>query len=75
MKTLIDIQNELDAPIPRSAVSQRQGGGGKSLSYLAGHYIIDRLNKIFGPLGWASKTEKMDLVHTGQVSILARLTS
>jgi len=66
MKTLEQISQELDAPIPRSAVSQRSGGGGRSLSYLAGHYVIDRLNKVFGPLNWASKTERLELVHQGE---------
>jgi len=65
-KTIIE---QLDAPIPRSAVSQRQGGGGRSLSYLAGHYVIDRLNKVFGPMNWASKIESLQLVHTAENSV------
>jgi DNA repair and recombination protein RAD52 len=58
-----DINKQLDEAIPRSAVSQRQGGGGRSLSYLTSHYVIDRLNKIFGNLGWASSTTKLECVH------------
>lgn len=45
----------LDEKIPRSAVMQRDGGGGRSLSYLSGHYVIDRLNQVFGPLNWANE--------------------
>lgn len=51
-KTIEQIEQELDAKIPRSVVEERDGGGGRKLSYLPGHYVIDRLNKIFGPLNW-----------------------
>lgn len=66
-KTLEQLQQELDAPIPRSAVSQRSGGGGKSLSYLQGHYVIDRLNKTFGPLGWATDIKSLEKLFEGKV--------
>lgn len=69
MKTLEQLNAELDANIPRSAVSSREGGGGRSLSYLAGHYVIDRLNKVFGPLNWACKTEMLQLVHQSAESV------
>ena len=52
-KKVVDIEKELDEKIPRSAVSERDGGGGRRLSYLEGHYVIDRLNKVFGNLGWS----------------------
>lgn len=61
-----DVVKDLDDSIPRSAVSERDGGGGRTLSYLAGHYVIDRLNKVFGPLGWASATTRLDCVHGGE---------
>ncbi len=51
-KTIEQIEQELDQKIPRSAVSERDGGGGRRLSYLEGHYVIDRLNKVFGALNW-----------------------
>jgi len=54
-KTLEQIELELDAKIPRSVVRDRDGGGGRRLSYLEGHYVIDRLNKVFGPLGWSKE--------------------
>jgi len=66
-KTLEEIQKELDAPIPRDCVSEREGGGGKKLSYLTGHYVIDRLNQVFGPFGWATNTVELRLVSAGEI--------
>ena len=48
-KTIAEL---LDQKIPRDVISSRDGGGGRQLSYLEGYYVIDRLNQIFGPLGW-----------------------
>lgn len=63
-KPLDQIEKELDAKIPRSAVRERDGGGGRRLSYLEGHYVIDRLNQIFGPLGWSKYiTEVKEVVN------------
>ena len=45
--------------IPREAVSSRSGGGTKQLSYLETWYVINRLNKVFGNLGWDSETVEM----------------
>lgn len=55
IKDIKQMELELDADIPRDVVSQRDGGGGRKLSYLEGWYVIDRLNKIFGPLNWAKE--------------------
>lgn len=55
MRTIEDIQNELDEKIPRDVVSTRDGGG-KKFSYLETHYVIDRMNKVFGNLGWDFET-------------------
>lgn len=52
-RTKIEIDSMLDEKIPRSVVSERDGGGGRKLSYLEGWYVIDRLNRIFGPTGWS----------------------
>jgi recombination DNA repair RAD52 pathway protein len=49
---LTRLEEELDSKIPRSAVDERQAGGGRTLSYLQGHYVIDRLNKVLGHLNW-----------------------
>lgn len=52
-KTLQELGLELDQKIPRDVVSLRDGGGGRKLSYLEGHYVIDRLNKVFGHMNWS----------------------
>jgi len=49
------ISEMLDAKIPREVISDRDGGGGRRLSYLEGWYVIDRLNKVFGPGGWSKE--------------------
>lgn len=72
-KTADEICKELDAKIPRDVVSLREGGGGKKLSYLEGHYVIDRLNKVFGHLSWASETMEMEQLPTENVSYRARV--
>lgn len=64
-KSLDDVRKELDDKIPRDAISQRDGGSGRSLSYLAGHYVIDRLNKVLGIGNWAFDVADMKLVHSG----------
>lgn len=55
IKTIEQLEKELDDKIPRSAVEERDGGGGRKLSYLTGHYVIDRLNKVFGHLNWGKE--------------------
>lgn len=67
MKTYDEIAQELDAPIPRSAVSTREGSNGKDLDYLQGHYVIDRLNKIFGPGRWSYSVSEYTKVFEGQI--------
>jgi len=44
---------ELDADIPTEAVRTRPGGGGISLSYVDGYYVISELNRIFGTESWS----------------------
>ncbi len=61
-KTIAQIEQELDAKIPGSVVCERDGGGGRKLSYLEGHYVIDRLNKIFGPTKWDKEITDVRLV-------------
>lgn len=56
-KTRDQIVKELDEKIPRDVISQRDGGGGRSLSYLEGHYVIDRLNKVLGQGNWCYESE------------------
>lgn len=67
MKKLDQVETLLNEAIPRDVVREREGGGRSKLSYLEGHYVIDRLNKVFGPLGWASDAN-ITLVHEGKVN-------
>jgi len=65
-KTYEEVVKELDAKIPRDAIAERDGGGGRKLSYLEGHYVIDRLNKVLGPGNWAY-TSDATLAHQGTI--------
>lgn len=67
MKTKEQILSDLDANIPAKAVSSRQGGGTKALSYLEGWYVIDRMNKIFGPDAWSYDATELRCVHQGEL--------
>lgn len=67
-KTKEQILADLDANIPKSAVSSRQGGGTKALSYLEGWYVIDRLNKVFGPDAWSYDVTELRCVHEGKIA-------
>ncbi len=44
-------------PMPREHVATREGGGGKSLSYIEGHLVMREMNEIFGPGGWSYECE------------------
>jgi hypothetical protein len=66
-RTKEQVVAELDAKIPRDVISKREGGNGRSLSYLEGHYVIDRLNKVLGQGNWSYDTEEMRLVHSGTI--------
>lgn len=65
-RTIEQIRAELDAKIPRDVIAQRDGGGRK-LSYLEGHYVIDRLNQVLGQGNWAYEAEEMRLVFEGPI--------
>ncbi len=62
-KTIAQVCFEADKKIPREEVSLRDGGGGKKLSYVASHYIIARMNEVFGTMGWDSETVEMRQVN------------
>jgi DNA recombination protein Rad52 len=66
--TIAEIRKQLDAKIPRSAVSLRDGGGPKKLSYLEGWYVIARLNEVLGQGNWSYEIASMQLVHSGEVN-------
>ena len=77
---LSDKQNELlSAGLDRSNVKTRDQAG-QTLSYVDGHYVITRLNDVFGPTSWSTTVEKLDVCHSGVnekgnhvVSYLARV--
>lgn len=66
MKSYEDIVKELDSKIPREVVAERSGGNGRSLSYLEGWYVIDRLNKIVGQGNWGYEIKELKNVFVGQ---------
>lgn len=74
MKTYEQIVAELDEKIPRDVISIRDGGGGRKLSYLEGHYVIDRLNKVLGQGNWAY-TSDVALLYSGVVESKAGPTN
>lgn len=52
------IRQELTRKIPDYLIQQREGGGGKKLSYLSGSTVTDMLNNIFGyAWSWEVKRE------------------
>ncbi len=59
MKTIEHIEKEAGAKLSRENVAKRSGGGGKDLSYVEAHYVIQRMNEVFGPMGWDSETVQM----------------
>lgn len=63
MKTKEQIAKELDAPIPRSIIRERPGGNGRPLSYLEGHYVIDRLNKVLGIGNWSHRVKELKALY------------
>ena len=62
-KTIEHVEREAGAKIPRDEVSLRDGGGGKKLSYLEAHYVIQRMNEVFGPMGWDQEVVEMRQVN------------
>ncbi len=63
-KTREQIEAQLEENIPREAIATRSAGAGRSLDYLASWYVIDRMNKVFGPMGWDCETVSMQQVGT-----------
>lgn len=66
-KTYQTVSEALDNPIPRDVVRERESGGGRTLSYLEGHYVIDRLNKVLGIGNWATQITELKNVFSGEV--------
>lgn len=59
MRSIEHIEKEAGAKLPREAVSTRVGGGNTKLSYVEAHYVIQKMNDVFGPTGWDSETVEM----------------
>ncbi len=66
-KTVDQIKQELNAKIPKEAITKREGGRGIKLDYLEGHYVINRMNEIFGPEGWSYEVTELRPVHVGEI--------
>lgn len=65
MRTLEQIRSDLDSNIPRDVISEREGSNGQKLSYLAGWYVIDRMNQVFGAGNWASEVTNLSRTFEG----------
>ena len=56
--------DRLHDPIDPARVKQREGGGGKRLSYIASHDAIRTANEIFGYGGWSSNVQELVFLGT-----------
>lgn len=72
MKTFEEVNKMLDEKIPRDVVSSRSAGGGMRLSYLETHYVIDRMNKVFGNTGWEYETAEMEAIEADKPTYRAK---
>ena len=63
----------LDASIPREQIHTKPGKGG--LSYVAGGWVVDQMNRIFGPDGWSMAVLDLSPVPGApqQVGMIARV--
>lgn len=48
-------KTDLMGPIPREAITTREGAGGAQLDYVTGEYVMRRMLEILGPDGWSSQ--------------------
>ncbi len=60
---LEELQKRLDEALDPLRVKKREGGGGRTLSYLEGHDAIRAANTIFGYGGWSM--DAREIVHLG----------
>lgn len=62
-------QMVVNAPTPEALVMEKQGRGGKKVSYIKGGYVIARLNEAFSPVGWEFKiTERGETARINEKS-------
>ena len=71
----------LNAPTPKEFIKTRQGKGGKQFSYVEVGYVINQLNRTFGPLNWSFQVtergetqRKIDSKAEGEVWVYGELT-
>ena len=71
----------LNAPTPKAFIKTRQGKGGKNFSYVEVGYVINQLNRTFGPLNWSFQVtergetqRKLDSKAEGEVWVYGELT-
>ena len=71
----------LNSPTPKEFIKTRQGKGGKNFSYVEVGYVINQLNRTFGPLNWSFQiTErgetqrKVDSRAEGELWVYGELT-
>lgn len=64
MKT--SVQQDLDSNIPKDVIDTREQAG-RTLSYLATWYVIDRLNQVLGQGNWGYQTNVLNKVFEGEV--------
>jgi DNA recombination protein Rad52 len=66
-RTIGQIREDLNAKIPRGAITTRESGFGSKLSYLTSYYVFDRLNQIFGPENWSYTIQELKNTFSGEV--------
>jgi hypothetical protein len=59
----------LTKPFPPAAIKQRVVGGGKSLSYIEGHTVVNRLNAATGNC-WDLEVLSIDMMTIGSTQVL-----
>jgi len=65
-RTLEQIYKLLEEPILEQAIYTREGGGG-TLSYVPGDYVLDRANHIFGALNFDDRVTHIERVMLHEV--------
>jgi len=66
---------EIIKDTPERFIKQRPGRGGKKFNYVEVGYVIDRLNKIFGKLGWDRETGLVpELTDENFITVKVKLT-
>lgn len=59
-----EVVEKLGKPLDPKRVKKREGGGGRSLSYLESHDVIRTANDVFGVGGWSYRVEELVCLAT-----------